>query len=99
MWVNAGKLSCRRRALMPGYLFFMTTPKGWGEVKNIHGVCDVIANSEMASQVKPDEMFSLVVGHATGQHNEFNLAGLDRETRHRRKGRRPRPSRRARTMP
>jgi hypothetical protein len=44
-------------------------------------------------------MFSLVVGHATGQHNEFSLAGLDRETRHRRKGRRPRPSRRARTMP
>lgn len=98
VWSSDGKLSIRERALMPGYLFFMTKPKMWGEVKNIEGVYEVLSNNGKASKVTPEEMHRLVLGHILGDANEVDLAGLERQhaRSERKKSRRPRASRRAR---
>lgn len=91
-----GKLFCRERPLMPGYLFFfLPDPRRWTDVKNAYGVFDVISNNEGASKVTDLEMHRLVIENITGAHNDVDIAGLDRQTR-RQSGRRPRASRRAR---
>ena len=90
-----GKLFCRERPLMPGYLFFfLPDPKRWTDVKNVYGVFDVISNNEGASKVTGPEMHRLVMGHVTGEHNDVDISGLEREAR--RNGRKPRASKRAR---
>jgi transcription antitermination factor NusG len=90
-----GKLFCRERPLMPGYLFFfLPNPKSWTDVKNLYGVFDVISNDERASKVTDLEMHRLVVGHITGEHNDVDISGLERAAR--RNGRKPRASKRAR---
>ncbi|MEH2501223.1 transcription antitermination factor NusG [Bradyrhizobium sp. AZCC 1578] len=100
VWSSDGKLSIRERALMPGYLFFMTKPKLWGEVKNVEGVYDVLTNNGKASKVTPDEMQRMVLGHILGTANEVDLAGLERQrvrqNAKRDRARRSRPSKRAR---
>lgn len=98
VWSSDGKLSCRERVLMPGYLFFLTTPDTWGEVANTEGVYGVLANNGKASRVSDKEMYRLVMGHVGGWHNEVDIAGLDRQATRaaRRKRTRTRPSKRAR---
>jgi transcription antitermination factor NusG len=97
VWASDGKLSCRERALMPGYLFFMTEPDRWGEVKNVEGVFDVLSNNGKASRVTEREINRLVLGHILGDFNDIDLRGLERQPQERRKRhRRPRASRRAR---
>jgi transcription antitermination factor NusG len=92
-----GKLFCRERPLMPGYLFFfLPDPKRWTDVKNVYGVFDVISNNEGASKVTDLEMHRLVMGHITGAHNDVDISGLQHDRRQPRSGRKPRPSRRAR---
>jgi transcription antitermination factor NusG len=94
---NDGKLFCRERPLMPGYLFFfLPDPKRWTDVKNVYGVFDVISNNEGASKVTDREMHRLVMGHITGEHNDVDITGLKLETRQQRSGRKPRASKRAR---
>jgi transcription antitermination factor NusG len=97
VWVSDGKLSCRTRALMPGYLFFVTEPDRWGEVANVDGVFGVLANNGRAGRVTDAEMHRLVMGHVLGDHADVNLDGLQVEAQPRRRHRRPRPSKRART--
>jgi transcription antitermination factor NusG len=100
VWSSDGKLSIRERALMPGYLFFWTDEKSWGEVANVEGVHAVIANNGKASRVSADEMYRMVVGHILGDANEVDLAGLERQQYRskskRERARRQRPSKRAR---
>jgi transcription antitermination factor NusG len=98
VWASDGKLSCRERALMPGYLFFMTEPDRWGEVKNVEGVFDVLSNNGKASRVSDREMCRLVMGHLSGDFNDIDMTGLERlaEKQRRRRNRRPRASKRAR---
>lgn len=96
-WVRDGEFCIRERLLMPGYLFFMTTPKGWAGVRDVDGVHQVLSNDGKASKVLPDEMARMVIDHATGRHNEANLDGLNRRYRTKRElARRSRPSKRAR---
>ena len=52
MWNSDGKLSIREKALMPGYLFFMTTEEGWGDVANVEGVYRVLSHEGKASKGK-----------------------------------------------
>jgi transcription antitermination factor NusG len=100
VWSSDGKLSIRERALMPGYLLFMTKPNLWGEVKNVEGVYEVLANNGKASRVTDTEMQRLVMGHILGNANEVDLAGLERQQcrsrSKRERARRQRPSKRAR---
>ncbi|RZN19477.1 transcription termination/antitermination NusG family protein [Bradyrhizobium sp. Leo121] len=98
VWASDGKLSCRERALMPGYLFFMTDPDGWGDVANVEGVHAVLANNGRASRVTDEEMRRLVLGHILRDYDEINLDGLERAPREQKRRRRTRtkPSKRAR---
>jgi transcription antitermination factor NusG len=98
VWASDGKLSCRERALMPGYLFFfLPDPDRWSEVKNVEGVFDVISNNGRASKVTEQEINRLVLGHIRGEYNDINLDGLERTRGPRRqRQRRPRASKRAR---
>jgi transcription antitermination factor NusG len=100
VWSSDGKLSIREKAMMPGYLFFLTKPNLWGEVKNVEGVHDVLANNGKASKVTDAEMQRLVMGHILGEANEVDLAGLERQQYRskskRERARRQRPSKRAR---
>jgi len=92
---NDGKLFCRERPLMPGYLFFfLPDPGRWTDVKNVYGVFDVISNNEGASKVTDLEMHRLVMDHISGTQNDIDISGLERERRQR--GRKPRASKRAR---
>lgn len=98
-WVRDGELCIRERLLMPGYLFFMTKPKDWADVRSADGVHQVLfqAKNGRASRVLPDEMARMVVDHATGAHNSAALEGLNQRSRTKRQhARRPRPSKRAR---
>lgn len=102
VWSSDGKLSIRERLLMPGYLFFVTKPEDWGAVKNVDGVYRVLTNGERASRVTDSEMHRMVLDHALGRHNDVDLAGLDREragVTGRRRQRKPRASKRARSIP
>lgn len=97
VWASDGKLSMREKALMPGYLFFLTNEDDWGAVKNVEGVFDVLSNNGKASRVSDDEMHRMVMGHILGDANDINLDGLERVYNpRRRRSRRPRASRRAR---
>lgn len=97
VWSSRGKLSARERVLFPGYLFFQTTPKGWADVRDVEGVYEVLAQGEMASRVTDAEMQRMVIAHATRAHDEVSGEGLERiASTRRRKGRRPRQSKRAR---
>jgi transcription antitermination factor NusG len=92
-----GKLFCRERPLMPGYLFFfLPDPGRWTEVKNAYGVFDVISNNEGASKVTDSEMCRMVMDHIKGTQNDIDITGLERQRRQDRGSRKPRASRRAR---
>lgn len=92
-----GKLFCRERPLMPGYLFvYLPNPGRWTDVKNVYGVFDMISNNGGASKVTDAEMHILVMDHILGAQNDINLEGLERIPATRRRNRKPRPSRRAR---
>lgn len=96
-WVRDGELCIRERLLMPGYLFFMTEPEGWADVRDVDGVHQVLSNNGRASRVLPEEMLRLVIDHATGIHNSAALDGLNQRQRTKReRARRPRASKRAR---
>jgi hypothetical protein len=101
-WASDGKFSCRERALMPGYLFFMTEPDRWGDVKNVEGVFDVLTKYDprgrlVAGRVTEAEINRLVLGHIRGEFDDINLDGLERVRQpRRRRHRRPRASKRAR---
>jgi transcription antitermination factor NusG len=92
-------MSSRERSLMPGYLFFMTTEKGWGDVANIEGVYRVLSHDGKASKVSDAEMWQLVVDHATGANNDIDLSWIPRlkSLDRRRRSRKPRPGKRARS--
>lgn len=94
-WVRDGELCIRERLLMPGYLFFMTEPEGWADVRDVDGVHQVLSNNGKASKVLPEEMNRMVLDHVIGTHNSANLDGLNRRTK-RERARRPRLSKRAR---
>ena len=97
VWASAGKLSVRERVLFPGYLFFRTEAKGWAAVSDVEGVDGVLANGERASRVTDAEMHRMVIGHATRAYDDMDLTGLERVAfAKRRRGRRPRASKRAR---
>jgi transcription antitermination factor NusG len=99
IWNSGGKMSSRERSLMPGYLFFMTTEKGWGDVANIEGVYRVLSHDGKASKVSDAEMWQLVVDHATGANNDIDLSWIPRlkSLDRRRRSRKPRPGKRARS--
>lgn len=101
-WASDGKFSCRERALMPGYLFFMTEPKRWGDVANVEGVYGVLTRHNergelIAGMVTEAEINRLVLGHIRGDFDDINLDGIERVSQPRRKRhRKPRASKRAR---
>lgn len=98
LWSKDGKPWSKERALMPGYLFFLTDPEGWGNVRNIDGVCGVLTNEGRASKVSDDEMRRLVLDHAMGVHNRIEPGGLANPAKQRygRRRRRPRSGKRMR---
>lgn len=98
VWSSDGKLSIREKAMMPGYLFFLTDDKSWGEVANVEGVYAVISNNGKASKVTGEEMRRMVLGHILGDANEVDLAGLEmrQDRSERRRRRRPRPGKKLR---
>lgn len=97
VWVSDGRLSVRERVLFPGYLFFKTDATGWGAVSEIEGVDGVLAHGEVASRVSDDEMCRMVIGHAARTYDDVDTTGLERMAHaKRRRGRRPRMSKRAR---
>jgi transcription antitermination factor NusG len=98
VWASGGKLSARERQLFPGYLFFRTEPDNWGEVAAVDGVYRVLTKpGELAARVTDAEMNRIVLDHVSGRHNEVDLSGLEQQ-RKRRRGRKPRASRRARSI-
>lgn len=99
LWSKGGLPWSSECALMPGYLFFLTEPEAWGEVKNIDGVCSVLTNAGMAGRVLDKEMHRIVLDHAMGAHNRFE-GHLSAEPRKRygKRRRRPRPGKRARAV-
>ncbi|MFK4647200.1 transcription antitermination factor NusG [Bradyrhizobium ottawaense] len=99
VWASGGKLSARERQLFPGYLFFRTAPKEWGAVANVDGVYRVLKNGEKAARISDADMGRIVLEHVTGAHNEVDLGGLDRVYGKRKRQRRPRASKRARSLP
>lgn len=97
VWSSRGKLSARERVLFPGYLFFQTTPRGWAAVRDVDGVHCVLAQGERASRVKDSEMARMMLDHAMRVHDDRDTTGLERVVNGKRKrGRKPRQSRRAR---
>ena len=87
---------------MPGYLFFMTEPEGWGDVANVEGVFGVLTRYDergelVAGRVTESEINRLVLGHIRGEFDDINLDGIERVSQPRRKRhRKPRASKRAR---
>jgi transcription antitermination factor NusG len=98
LWSVDGKSWSKERALMPGYLFFLTEPEGWGDVSNVDGVYAVLSNDSKASRVTDDEMRRMVLDHAMGVHNriEGKLAAEPAKPRYGRRRRRPRHGKRMR---
>ena len=97
VWSSRGKLSARERVLFPGYLFFQTVGDKWAAVRDVDGVHSVLTHGERADEVKPHEMARMVIDHAMRAHDEVSGEGLERVANtKRKKGRRPRASKRAR---
>lgn len=96
VWASDGKFSSRERVQYPGYLFFQTTAKGWGDVRSIDGVDEVLAHGEIARPVQDEEMIRIVIADATQEHNEVDYSGIPSQPRKRRRRRRARPGKRLR---
>ena len=98
LWSKGGLPWSKERQLMPGYLFFLTEPDGWGAVRNTEGVYAVLTNEGRASKVRDTEMCRLVLDHAMGVHNRIEAGGLGdpAKKRYGRRRRRPRAGKRMR---
>jgi transcriptional antiterminator NusG len=94
-WVTNGKISAGERPLVPGYVFFQTDQEDWGGIQDIEGVQRVLVNESLAMRVSDADMRRLVLGHVTGEHNDYRVQ-VARDRRARGNSRRPRPSKRAR---
>lgn len=94
-WVRDGKLCATESPAVAGYVFFRTTPEGWGQVSNIEGVQRVLVNDGIAMRVSNADMARMVLGHATGEHNRID-ARPAAERKQRGKSRKPRPGKRLR---
>jgi transcription antitermination factor NusG len=94
-WVREGKLCATEAPAVAGYVFFRTTAEGWGQVSCIEGVQQVLVNDGIAMRVSDREMAHMVLGHATGAHNDFG-ARIVGERRERKSSRKPRPGKRIR---
>jgi transcription antitermination factor NusG len=94
-WVRDGKLCATEAPAVAGYVFFRTTPDGWGQVSNIEGVQRVLVNDGLAMRVSNDDMARMVLGHAMGEHNLLE-AHVARVKAGRRRSKKPRPCKRIR---
>ena len=93
--VRRGRKTCTRRPLLPGYVFFQTSPMGWGDVACIKGVLDVARDVDgmIASRVCPLEMHRMMLQNASAVHNRIEIGGRPAP---RNRSRKPRRSKRAR---
>lgn len=94
VWYVDGKRSSKERELLPGYLFFQTSPDDWGDVGAIEGVIRVLSNGGVASRVSDREANQIFLNAAMGAYDQVEQG----EPARRKRRRRPRPSKRARAM-
>lgn len=102
-WKVDGRPYAKEYPLLGGYVFFLTTADDWAGIPDIHGVYDVLANSDRsAKRVTDTEMKRLLLGHATGQHNRTDPAKFTKYYRPapkaKRNSRKPRPGNRLRNF-
>lgn len=70
-WKIDGRQYAKEVPLLGGYVFFLTKADDWAGIPDIHGVYDVLANSDRsAKRVTDIEMARLVLRHANGSNNE-----------------------------
>ncbi len=95
-WVSGGRLSAAERAAVPGYVFFRSSRDDWPPVQGVDGVIGVLLDGDRAMRISNDEMARLVLDHAAGQNNRFEGCISALSCAGRRRGRKPRRSKRAR---
>jgi transcription antitermination factor NusG len=106
LWSDKHGLPCAREyPLFRGYVFFLTQTDergdyDWSGINDIHGVYKVLSDANgIAKRVDASEMLRMMIGHATGDHDEIVVPPISRRKRRRR----PRPRRskayRASTVP
>lgn len=96
-WISAGKLSVGERAAVPGYVFFRAKHDDWSPVEEIDGVIGVLSEGERARRVSPNDIARLMMGHALGTNDRFEVRLPSPPRQGRRKSRKPRASKRARS--
>jgi len=102
-WKVDGREYSKERALLTGYVFFKTNGRDWDGIPDMPGVYRVPANAdETPMRVLPKEIRRLMIGHASGDHNEIlpprytKYYRPDQKPKRRQRNRRPRPSKRLR---
>jgi transcription antitermination factor NusG len=96
--VSRGRIADTERPVLPGYVLFRTTAKGWGDIGALDGVFRVLAHDRLvARRVQDSEMVMLFMGHATGEHNRAEILAPVASSRGKpRRNRKPRASKRLR---
>lgn len=105
-WKVDGRDHVKECALFTGYVFFLTDGEDWAGIPDIHGIYNVPANpNHRAQRVRESEMFRLVVGHASGDHNRTDAPRYTKYFRgeiprspQRKSSRKPRPGKRLRNL-
>lgn len=103
-WVSDGKVSSGERAVLQGYVFFLTDSKDWDAVAEIEGVqqvltCDRGDGRMVAKQVRCTDIARMVVDHFTGYHDDMAVCmDTGRPARERGRSRKPRRSKRIRKV-
>jgi hypothetical protein len=108
-----GRQHSKERPVIGGYVFFYTTGRDFAGIPDIHGVYNVLTcapdmdtpdRPPSAARVQPKEMVRLMVDHASGEHDETLPPRYTKYYRpqpsssSRRKSRKPRASKRLRTL-
>lgn len=95
-WVSGGRPSATERAAIPGYVFFRSTRDDWPPVQSIDGVIGILLDGDRAMRIPHHEMARLMLDHAGGANNRFDGCISTSTQPGRRRGRKPRRSKRAR---
>lgn len=95
--VTRGRKADHALASMPGYVFFRTDAMGWSQVRRIEGVHRVLVSNEAAVPVPFGDMVRMVLQDYCGDLNDAIVVAPPAPVG-RRRSRKPRPSKRARSV-
>jgi transcription antitermination factor NusG len=91
--IRRGRKVDSNRPLVPGYVFFQTSPEDWAGVAAVEGVSGVLCDADgLPRRVHSMETHRLMLEHAFGQHDVSLALAPARRAR----SRKPRRSKRAR---